>query len=316
MVNAATTDHEGVPDRPSERTPGPSPSTVARGMVRIARPRQWIKNVLVFAAPGAAGVLTHSHSVLLALGAFGIFCIAASGTYFLNDTLDAEADRHHPVKRHRPVAAGVVSVPLAVGTGVAFLAVAIGLAWWMAGWRLGLVIGIYAGVATAYSLRLKHEPIIDLACVAAGFVLRAIAGGVATGVPLSDWFLIVASFGSLLVVTGKRSAEQIEHGHGVHRPILEEYPPPFLRSVRLLATAVTVTAYCLWAFERSSQSLGDHHPIWFQLSIIPVVLALLHLELRFERGLGAAPEELALGDRVLQALGLAWLILFAAGVYA
>jgi decaprenyl-phosphate phosphoribosyltransferase len=317
MVNAATAEHEDRPRPTSNGAPAPGSASVLRGMARIARPRQWIKNVLVFAAPGAAGVLTHWHSALLALGAFGIFCIAASGTYFINDTLDAEADRNHPRKRLRPVAAGIVSVPLAATTGGVLLALAVGLSWWMAGWQLALVIGIYAAVATAYSLRLKHEPIIDLACVSSGFVLRAIAGGVATGVALSDWFIIVASFGSLLVVTGKRSAEQGEHGHGAHRPILEEYPPSFLRSVRLLAAAVTVTAYCLWAFERSAQSIGHHHhPIWFQLSIIPFVLALLNLELRFERGQGAAPEELALGDHLLQVLGLAWVVLFAIGVYA
>lgn len=315
MVNAAEAEQEDWPVTSSKGPPAPSASVV-RGMVRIARPRQWVKNILVFAAPGAAGVLTQWHAALLALGAFGIFCIAASGTYFLNDALDADADRAHPTKRWRPVAAGVVSVPLAVVTGGLLLALAIGLGGWMAGWQLAVVIAVYGAVATAYSLRLKHEPVIDLACVAAGFVLRAIAGGVATGVPLSDWFLIVASFGSLLVVAGKRSSEQGEHGHGAHRPILEEYPPAFLRSVRLLAAAVTVTAYCLWAFERSAQALGHHHhPFWFQLSIVPFVLALLDLELTFERGQGSAPEELALGDHVLQVLGLAWVVLFAVGVY-
>ncbi|HXX90001.1 MAG TPA: decaprenyl-phosphate phosphoribosyltransferase [Acidimicrobiales bacterium] len=316
-MNAATK-HEGPSGSPTAPAPtAVSTGAVVRGMVRIARPRQWIKNLLVFAAPGAAGVLTHRHAALLAIGAFGIFCLAASGTYFLNDTFDADADRSHPTKRLRPVAAGIVSVPLALGTGAVLLALAIGLAWWMAGWQLALVIGIYAGVATSYSIRLKHVPVIDLVCVSAGFVLRAIAGGVATGVALSDWFIIVACFGSLLVVTGKRSAEQQEHGLGAHRPILEEYPPTFLRSVRLLSAAVTVTAYCLWAFERSAQAPGHHHhPIWFQLSIIPVVIALLHLELRFERGQGAAPEELAMGDHMLQVLGLAWAVLFAVGVYA
>jgi len=286
-------------------------------MIRVARPRQWLKNVLVFAAPGAAGVLKHPHTALLALGAFGIFCIAASGTYFLNDTLDAESDRAHPTKRLRPIAAGIVPVPLAVVSALVLLFLAIGLAWWMAGWQLAVVIALYAAIASAYSLRFKHEPVIDLACVSSGFVLRAIAGGVATGVPLSDWFIIVASFGALLVVTGKRSAEQGLHGHGAHRTVLEEYPPSFLRSVRLLSTAVTVTAYCLWAFERSATAITQHHhPIWFQLSIIPFVLALLLLELRFERGQGAAPEELALSDRSLQLLGLVWVVLFAVGVYA
>ncbi|HUO48565.1 MAG TPA: decaprenyl-phosphate phosphoribosyltransferase [Acidimicrobiales bacterium] len=319
MVDTASKsqDRPDLPGTSAAGEPAHSPWNAATSLVRIARPRQWIKNLLVFAAPGAAGVLTHWHSLLLACGAFGIFCLAASGTYFVNDAVDAEADRHHPLKRRRPVAAGVVSVRLAVSTGFVLMAAAFGLAWAMAGWQFALVIGIYVAIATAYSLRLKHEPIIDLACVSAGFVLRAIAGGVATGVPLSDWFVIVASFGSLLVVTGKRSAEQAEHGQGIHRPILEEYPPAFLRSVRLLSAAVTVTAYCLWAFERSARAVGrHHHPIWFQLSIIPVVLALLHLELRFERGQGAAPEDLALHDHLLQGLGLAWVVLFAVGVYA
>jgi decaprenyl-phosphate phosphoribosyltransferase len=315
MVNATAEYEEWGPNQ--EPVSGTARVSVLRGMVRVARPRQWIKNVLVFAAPGAAGVLTHWHSFLLATGAFGIFCIAASGTYFVNDTIDAEADRTHPRKRTRPVAAGIVPPALAATTGAALLLLGVGLAWWMAGWHLALVMAAYGTIATAYSLGLKHEPVVDLVCVAAGFVLRAIAGGVATGVPLSDWFIIVACFGSLLVVTGKRSVEQAAHGHGAHRAVLEEYPPAFLRSVRLLAAAVTVTAYCLWAFERSAQEVGrHHHPIWFQLSIIPFVVALLHIELLFERGEGAAPEDLALHDHVLQLLCLAWVILFAVGVYA
>ena len=173
-------------------------------------------------------------------------------------------------------------------------------------------------VTTAYSLRLKHEPVVDLACVSPGFVLRAIAGGVATGVPLSDWFIIVASFGSLLVVTGKRSAEHAELGElrAAHRPTLSVYPAAFLRSVRLFAASVTVTAYCLWAFERSRQIGHGHHPIWFELSIVPFVIAVLHVELRFERGQGGAPEDLALRDHTLQLLGLVWVALFAVGVYA
>jgi decaprenyl-phosphate phosphoribosyltransferase len=221
------------------------------------------------------------------------------------------------VKRARPVAAGVVPARLAAGSGALLIAAGIGAAGWMAGWPLALVMSAYAGLSVCYSLRLKQVAVVELACVAGGFVLRAIAGGVATSVHLSNWFLIVASFASLFVVAGKRSAEQAAQGHGVHRPVLEEYPPTFLRSVRLLSATVTVAAYCLWAFERSAQSVaGHHHPIWFQLSIVPLVLAVLLLELRFERGQGAAPEELALGDRTLQVLGLLWLALFAIGVYA
>jgi decaprenyl-phosphate phosphoribosyltransferase len=150
-------------------------------------------------------------------------------------------------------------------------------------------------------------------------VVRAIAGGVATGVPLSDWFLIVTSFASLFVVAGKRSAELADRGAdgATSRLALASYPPAFLRSVRLIAASVTLSAYCLWAFERAGQigRLHHPHPLWFELSIVPVVVAVLHLELRFESGHGEAPEELALRDRMLQALGLVWVVLFAIGVY-
>jgi len=315
MVRATTT-------RPEAQAAPSVPRSVSAvlwlGLARIARPRQSTKNVLVFAAPGAAGVLTHGTAAAHAGIAFGIFCLAASGTYCLNDAFDVAADRRHPVKQFRPVAAGEVPVPLAGVGGALLMALAIGLAWWLIGGHLALVVAIYVAVTTAYSLRLKHEPVVDLASVSAGFVLRAIAGGIATGIPLSNWFVIVSSFGSLLVVTGKRSAEHAELGElrGEHRPTLNVYPESFLRSVRLLAAAVTVTAYCLWAFERSAQIGLGHHPIWFELSIVPFVVAVLHVELRFEQGMGGAPEELALRDHMLQVLGLMWVALVFVGIYS
>jgi decaprenyl-phosphate phosphoribosyltransferase len=315
MVRATTTQPEAQPE-PS--VPRAESSVRWSGLVRIARPRHWTKNLLVFAAPGAAGGLTHGTAAAHAGIAFGVFCLAASGTYYLNDTLDVAADRHHPVKRFRPVAAGEIPAPLAFVGGALLMALAIGLAWWLIGGHLALVVAIYVAVTTAYSVRLKHEPVVELACVSAGFVLRAIAGGIATGIPLSNWFIIVSSFGSLLVVTGKRSAERAQLGElrGEHRPTLNAYPEPFLRSVRLLAAAVTVTAYCLWAFERSAQVGLGHHPIWLELSIAPFVLAILHVELRFEQGMGGAPEELALHDHMLQVIGLVWVALVAVGIYS
>jgi decaprenyl-phosphate phosphoribosyltransferase len=266
-------------------------------------------------------VLSHPTAFWHALGAFGIFCLAASGTYFLNDAIDAESDRRHPSKRYRPVASGVVAVPLALSVGVALLIVSIALAGALAGWHLAVVMAVYALINLAYSLGIKNEPILDLAAVSAGFILRAIAGGVATGMVLSDLFLIVASFGSLLIVTGKRSGEKhllSEHQTDQRsiRPTLGAYSPTFLRSIRTLSAAVTVTAYCLWAFERAVQIHPGHHPIWFQLTIVPFTLALLHLLRTFDTGDGAEPETLALRDHRLQAYGLAWVILFAIGVYA
>jgi decaprenyl-phosphate phosphoribosyltransferase len=317
MVRAVETEQGGQGEPEGAR--GADPLHL-RALRRSARPRQWPKNLLVFAAPGAAGALSHGHGALRASATFGVFCLVSSGTYLVNDALDAPSDRQHPTKRLRPVAAGELSIAAAAVLGAVAQAGAVGLAWWLAGWRLGLVVGLYAAVSTAYSAHLKHLPVIDLACVSSGFVLRAIAGGIATGVALSDWFLIVTSFGSLLVVAGKRSAEHTRLGEdrAAARPALSVYPVAFLRSVRLIAASVTLTAYCLWAFERSGQVSRSHHPhpLWFELSIVPVVLAVLHLELRFESGHGDAPEELALSDRLLQVLGLLWLVLFAVGVYS
>ncbi len=310
-------------DRPDDRSVTPTRPTesLAHGMVRLARPRQWIKNLLVFVAPAAAGVLLHRTVLWHAAAAFGIFCVAATGTYFLNDSIDAAADREHPTKRNRPVAADVVPVALAISVGAVLLAASIGLAVLVAGWHFGVVMGAYAVVQLAYSFGLKNEPVLDLACVSAGFILRAVAGGVATSVPLSNWFLIVVSFGSLLIVTGKRSGEKqlladSPADDTVVRQTLGMYTPSFLRTVRTLSAAVTVSAYCLWAFERAAEVHPGHDPIWFQLTIIPFVIALLHVLRLLDAGDGAAPEELALRDHRLQLYGLCWVALFAIGVYA
>ncbi len=292
----------------------PQPSLVA-ALWRTARPKQWVKNVLVFAAPGAAGVLTEPGPLGRTLVAFVAMCLAASGTYFLNDALDAHADRQHPTKQHRPVAAGHVSEGLAKLMSVVLIVAAIAISIPIQGGELALVVAGYAALTISYSIWLKHEPVIDLAVVAAGFVLRAIAGGVAAGVEISDWFLIVAAAGSLFMVTGKRHAEQIELGDasGAHRSTLEAYSTSFLGFVRAVSASVMVTAYCLWAFE-SAASTGDE--TWFRLSIIPFVLAVLRYAHVIEQGKGGAPEEIVLSDRVIQVLGLLWIVTFAIGVNA
>ena len=317
-----TTPAEAV-DRPDEHHAAPSggPVVLVGGLVRLARPRQWIKNLLVFVAPGAAGVLLHATVLWHASAAFGIFCLAASGTYYLNDALDADADRRHPTKHTRPVAAGIVPVAVALALGIVMLVASVGLAALLAGWHLSAVMGAYVAVQLAYSAGLKNEPILDLACVSAGFILRAVAGGVATRVPLSNWFLIVVSFGSLLIVTGKRSGEkqllsETDTDHASVRQTLGLYTPSFLRSVRTLSAAVTVSAYCLWAFERASEVHPGHDPIWFQLTIVPFVIGLLHVLRLLDSGAGAAPEELALHDHRLQIYGVCWVALFDIGGYA
>jgi decaprenyl-phosphate phosphoribosyltransferase len=284
-----------------------------RALVKTARPKQWVKNVLVFAAPAAAGVLDDPAQLGRTLVAFAALSLAASGTYFLNDALDVEEDRNHPTKQHRPIAAGHLSVGAAKVVAVLLMLAGIAISLPIADGELAIVVAGYVALTVSYSIWLKHEPVVDLGAVAAGFVIRAIAGGVATNVEISDWFLIVAAGGSLLMVTGKRHAEQIELGadSGSHRSTLEEYSTSYLAFVRAVAASVTVTAYCLWAFE-SAAAVGDE--TWFRVSIIPFVLAILRYAHLIEQGKGGAPEEVVLGDRVLQVLGLLWILAFLVGV--
>ena len=302
---------------PSREPPQTDPevrrSSTLKAIVRTARPKQWTKNVLVFAAPAAAGVLDQRDALLQTLVAFVGFCLAASGTYFLNDANDAAADRLHPTKRMRPIAAGDLDVRTARVIAVVLILLSFAVTAPINDFKLLGVVAGYVLVTLSYTLWLKYEPVIDLAAVAAGFVFRAIAGGVATNVPLSDWFLIVAGAGSLFVVTGKRHAEQVELGSDSfeHRRTLGEYSTAFLGYVRAVSSGVMITAYCLWAFENAAHT-GDE--TWFRLSIVPFVIAVLRYALVIDQGGGGAPEEVVLSDRVLQVVGLVWVITFALGV--
>ena len=302
----------------SERTSTPAPPRgssggMVVGLLVAARPKQWIKNVLVLAAPAAAGVIFEPAILLQAAVAFVCFCLVASGTYLLNDALDVEADRQHPRKRHRPIAAGTVPVLVGKIAAVVCLVLGLALAVVLADWRLAIVLGVYGAIMQAYSLGLKRVAVIELAMVSSGFVLRAIAGGVATTVELSTWFLIVTSFASLFIVAGKRHAEVMTLGTGAvgHREALREYPDGFMQYVGGLSAAVAIMAYCLWSLVEPGAN-----QLWFELSIVPFVLAMLRYALLAARGEAGAPEDVFAGDRTIQVLGLLWLVLYGVGVYA
>ncbi|HQV57271.1 MAG TPA: decaprenyl-phosphate phosphoribosyltransferase [Ilumatobacteraceae bacterium] len=219
-------------------------------LLNEARPKQWAKNVLVFAAPGAAGVLDNSPFFGQALIAFAVFCLVASGTYFVNDLLDVDADRAHPTKSRRPIAAGRIPVPLAWAVAAVLLGGGIALGFAVR-WQLAVVAAAYVVLTLAYSAVFKHVAVVDLTLVAAGFVIRAIGGAVAVDVKMSTWFLLCTSFGSLFIVTGKRYAEIRELGDdaGAHRAALDEYTVGYLRIVLSVAMAATLISYCIWAFD-------------------------------------------------------------------
>jgi decaprenyl-phosphate phosphoribosyltransferase len=275
------------------------------------RPRQWVKNLLVLAAPVLSGRLGESSVLLGAAIAFVAFSLAASGIYLVNDVRDVEEDRRHPRKRHRPVAAGVVSPALAVGTAAVLLCAAplIGL---LATTQLTIVVLVYEGLSLLYCLALKDEPVIDIAIVASGFLLRAIAGGAATDISLSQWFLLAASFGSLFMASGKRYAEARAHGDSADtRRSLTGYTQTYLRFVWTMSASVMIMTYGLWAFEEGRRT-GS---VFAAISMAPFVVAVLRYAVDVDAGKADAPEEIALGDRVLQVLAVLWLATLLVAIY-
>lgn len=292
----------------------PNRSAIVALIVAL-RPRQWAKNVLVFAAPLAAGRLFEVDVLVPSVGAFVAFCLISSATYLINDVRDRDADRVHPKKSARPIAAGQVSVTVAVVTSVILAIAALTLAFAIS-LALGGVVVAYAVFTLAYSLALKHEPVIELALLAMGFLLRAIAGGAASGLPISQWFLIVAGFGSLFMAAGKRYSEldrfarNGDSDEAPKRKSLDGYTLSYLRFVWGIAAAVTITAYALWAFDVAETP--SSFP-WAEWSVLPFVLAILRYGVSIDRGSAEAPEDTALGDKVLLLLALAWLVLFGLG---
>src|SRR5690349_3162513 len=178
-------------------------------MLRACRPKQWAKNVLVFVAPAAAGVIDEAYRLRLTLVGFVAFCLVSSATYLLNDVLDVDSDRRHPTKRQRPIASGVVPIPVAVGTAAVLFVLGVALAL-TSNWELACIVGGYAVLTTTYSMFLKSIPVLDLVILSAGFILRLLGGAYAAEVDVSDWFLIISLFGSLFIASAKRFAEKRE----------------------------------------------------------------------------------------------------------
>jgi decaprenyl-phosphate phosphoribosyltransferase len=287
-------------------------AALAVAAVQAARPRQWPKNLLVFAAPLAGASLGRDDGFWYALVAFAAFTAAASAVYLLNDVLDVERDRAHPVKRHRPIAAGRLpqsSALVLAGTGLA-AAVLASLA--IREPLLAAIIASYVALSLLYSAGLKHAPWIELAIVASGFVFRAVGGAVATRVPPSGWFLAVCSLGALMVATGKRYTELATLGQRAtaHRPVMRWYSAALLRAVRRVAIAALLACYLAWALsEQTPWRLG-----WHLISLLPLAAALIRFDRLTGRPGGRPVEDLISRDRVMVSCEAAWLALFLAGL--
>ena len=293
----------------SEEAPevtGP-PDNLVVGIVRAVRPRQWVKNLLVVAAPLAAlgGAVKYDYrDVWIDVSiAFVVFCMAASAVYLVNDVRDVEADRAHPTKRFRPIAAGVVPEWLAYTLATVLGVVSLVIAWFVSR-DLAIVMACYIGIQLAYCFGLKHQAVLDICIVSSAYLMRAIAGGAAAHIPLSQWFLLVMAFGSLFMVAGKRYAELqlAEHTGAKIRKSLESYTGTYLRFVWTLSATAVVLCYGLWAFDPSRAN-----NTWFAVSMIPFTIAILRYAVDVDGGIAGEPEEIALRDRVLQFLFVAWI---------
>ncbi|WP_320778184.1 decaprenyl-phosphate phosphoribosyltransferase [Streptomyces sp. CRN 30] len=285
------------------------------GLVRTARPKQWIKNVLVVAAPAAAGELLTQHALARLPLVFALFTACAAAVYLVNDARDADADRAHPVKRHRPVAAGQVPVPVAYAVGGALGVLAPAAALWLCSPAVAALLTAYLAMQLAYCVSLKHVLVVDLVVVTTGFLMRATIGGLALGIPLSRWFLITTGFGALFMVSAKRYSEAVQMAGkaGATRALLTEYTTGYLRFVWQLAAGVAVLGYCLWALEEG----GDPHTgllPWRQLSVVAFILAVLRYAVFADRGTAGEPEDVVLHDRALALIGLLWMAMYGAAV--
>ncbi len=271
------------------------------------RPKQWVKNLLLFVAPFAAGGIA-TQEIFFSIVGFLAFSIASSVGYILNDLRDIENDQKHPKKKSRPFASGILTVRagfLIVGVLVLIL---LPLLFHLPR-PFTVVVIIYTLNTLLYTRFLKYVPVLEMFAVAFGFVLRLIAGGLVVNLAISEWFLLVGGFGALFVVAEKRLAEKKQADSREVRQVVKDYTPEFLYSSTAISVAICVTSYCFWAFRQSI------NPFWFQLSVIPFVMALFQYRWLSERDGIEAPEDAILRDFPLLILALLCVISLSIGIY-
>ena len=284
-------------------------------VLRTARPRQWPKNLLVFAAPLAGASLGRRDGLGYALVAAVAFGCASVAVYFINDVADAERDRRHPRKRHRPVAAGDLPKRHAVVLGAGSAAAGLAAGVLISEPLLVACVGGYLTLSFLYSWVLKHIPVVEVLFVASGFLLRVLGGAAATHVPPSGWFLLVCSLGAFGVAIAKRYAELTGLGAEAitHRPVMRWYRPAALRVSQVVVGALMIAAYLAWA---SGEHSGAR--MWHLLSVVPLAAALIRFGYLTGRRTenGSTPvEDLLMRDVPMLACELSWLALFVTGLY-
>ena len=279
------------------------------------RPSQWTKNLLVFAGLIFGRKLFVWSAVLEVMAAFAIFCGLSGAVYLVNDVLDRESDRRHPLKAKRPIASGAVGVATATATAVVLTALGL-LAAFALNLKFGLAAATYTGLLVLYSGPLKQIVIIDVLTIAIGFVLRAVAGAVAVDVQISHWLLVCTILLALFVALAKRRHElTLLAGDATsHRRILGEYSPQLLDQMIAVVTASTLIAYVFYTISpETEQKFGT---TWLGLTIpFPLYGIFRYLYLIHQRAGGGSPADLLLADRPLLACVALWALIVALIIY-
>ncbi len=289
-----------------------SPTRWVRAAIMTTRPRQWPKNLLVFAAPLAGASLGRNNGFAYALLAMFAFGCASAAVYFVNDVADVERDRRHPVKQNRPIASGALPEQHALVLAVIAALFAVGAGVVIREPLLVVTASAYLCSSFLYSFKLKHVPFIEMLIVASGFVLRLLGGAAATHVKPSVWFLLVCSLGALGVAVAKRYTELASLGAGAvrHRPVMRWYRPDMLRIAQAVIGIGVLATYLMWA---ATENTGARP--WHLVSALPLAFALVRFGVLTARGTVRPVEDLITRDWVMLCCEAAWLLLFCVGLY-
>ncbi|MEO0021156.1 MAG: decaprenyl-phosphate phosphoribosyltransferase [candidate division WOR-3 bacterium] len=277
-------------------------------IVKSMRPKQWVKNLLVFAALIFSENLLVWDKVMRTAAAFIFFCLVSGAVYIINDVVDRENDRTHPKKRLRPIAAGELPILPALMAAVLAVAVGVGGGFYL-NWRFGLVIAIYFLLQLAYSFVLKKIVVLDVMVVAAGFALRAISGTYVIAVQISPWLFVCTILLALFLALAKRRHELLflEGGGISHRSVLGKYSETLLDQMIAVATSATVITYCLYTIAPETvHKFGTHNLILTMPFVLYGIYRYLYLVYRREEG--GAPEKVLFTDLPLIIDVLLWMI--------
>jgi len=299
---------------------------------RTARPRQWLKNLSLFAAPVFSGLLFENDVFFLAIKCFVAFCAVSSGAYFINDLSDIEKDRKHPIKKNRPIASGKLTVKFSWFIAIALILFSVAFSYRLVGTFFTLSILVYIVIQLFYSFYFRNVIILDSLVVASGFVLRVFAGGFGTNTSLSSWLALTTIGLSLLLAFGKRRSEKTllrrfaDEKNSSTRKTLRHYPDAMLDSMISVSSSICVVTYALFTFEVSPQGAGSaltnflpstlSSPKWMMLTIPIVIYGVArYLYVIYEKEEGESPERVLLSDRSLLSAVLIWVILIVGIIY-